>query len=56
VCQRHNRAINVFGFASAFFRIAQVSQAKVFSEKARLVCMIEFQNHHAIGARKRYIS
>jgi hypothetical protein len=31
VCQRHSRAIKLLGLASAFFRIAQVSQAKVFS-------------------------
>jgi hypothetical protein len=33
VCQRHSRAIKVFGLASAFFRMGQVSQAKVFSEE-----------------------
>jgi hypothetical protein len=32
VCQRHSRDINRLGLASAFFRIEQVSQAKVFSE------------------------
>ena len=30
MCQRHNRAIKVLGSASAFFRIWQVSQAKIF--------------------------
>jgi hypothetical protein len=33
VCQRHSRAIKVLGLASAFFRMGQVSQAKVFSEE-----------------------
>jgi hypothetical protein len=32
VCQRHSRDITDLGLASAFFRMAQVSQAKVFSE------------------------
>jgi len=32
VCQRHSRDINLLGLASAFFRMEQVAQAKVFSE------------------------
>jgi hypothetical protein len=41
VCQRHSHAIKVFGLASAFFRMGQVSQAKVFSEEGvRLVFMV----------------
>lgn len=31
VCQRHSRAIKDLGFSSAFLRIGQVSQPKVFS-------------------------
>ena len=31
VCQRHSRDIKALGLVSAFFRIAQVSQPKVFS-------------------------
>jgi hypothetical protein len=38
VCQRHSRAVKVFGLASAFFRMGQVSQAKVFSEVE--VCLV----------------
>jgi hypothetical protein len=37
VCQRHSRAINDLGLASAFFRMGQVSQAKVFSEEGVLL-------------------
>ena len=37
VCQRHSRAIKVFGLASAFFRMGQVSQPKVFSNAGVLL-------------------
>jgi hypothetical protein len=41
VCQRQIRDIKALGLASAFFRIAQVSQGKVFSdEDVRLGFMI----------------
>ena len=33
VCQRHSRAFKDLGLASAFFRMEQVSHAKVFSEE-----------------------
>jgi len=42
VCQRHNRAKNDFGLASAFFLLGQVSQANVFFEEGVwLVFMID---------------
>jgi hypothetical protein len=41
VCQRHSRAIKDLGLASAFFRMGQVSQAKVFSDEGvALVFMV----------------
>ena len=42
MCQRQSLAIKLLGFSSAFLRIAQVSQAKVFSEGAVFCVFIGF--------------
>jgi hypothetical protein len=42
VCQRQSRANKDLGLASAFFRIGQVSQVKVFSEGAVFCVFIVF--------------
>jgi hypothetical protein len=54
VCQRHSRAINDLGLASAFFLVGQVSQAKVFSvDGVGLVSMV-FSLPHNSGLFELY--
>jgi hypothetical protein len=50
VCQRHSRAIKVLGLASVFFRIVQVSQAKVFSEDGVSLVFMFFSLPRSRGA------
>jgi hypothetical protein len=49
VCQRHNRLIKDLGLASAFFRMGQVSQAKVLVEEGVLLVFIVDSFHHGIS-------
>jgi hypothetical protein len=51
VCQRHSRAIKALGLASAFFRIAQVSQPYVFSGEGVWLVFMLFSFAH-MGAEK----
>jgi hypothetical protein len=51
VCQRHSRAIKVLGLASAFFLVAQFSQAKVFSEEDGLLVFIVNSFHDVNNSR-----